>query len=279
MSLQNASMWTAHFVVQNQSTPDTVPGSPTMIYIGHVTAGQINPAPNYKKVKRAGSLDYAAIHKLSEKPETTIKIEMSRIAYVRACINDIYHVLAFRNTTDNQTIRYIGAKIDSLDLSCDVDDTLMADVTVQARSVDSSAVSGANYQAAVEEVIDYTDIEISKGGTPVNSWLKTGLKIDNRIKRRINNTNGATRALERTERDHEWTYALDVASASALDEFNSIKNDTAFAFKFAVTDSQETWSATMAGSKYTDLGFDPFDSSDILGKDLTGSGTTLTYGT
>lgn len=280
MVLEKASEWSLYYVVQNQSTPDTVPGAPSMIYIGTVTAGSVDPAANYAKVRGAGQVDYIKLHKLSEKPKTSVRVNISRIAYIKAVIDDVYHVLAFYNATRGQTVRYIGSKIDTLDLSVDSDDVLKGTLDIQARSVDSNAVSGASYGSATADVTDYTNVEISKAGTPITDWMSASMKVDNRLQRRIKSSDRSTRALERYERDNEWKYKLDVDSATALDEFASIKADTAFTFKFKVTDpSSDVWSCTFNNSKYTDLGQDVFDPSDLLGKELTGNGTTITYGT
>lgn len=280
MTLEKASEWAMYYVVQNQSTPDVVPASPSLTYVGSVTKGGPDPNANYKKVRGGGQVDYIKLHKLSEKPKTSVQIDISRIAYIKGVIDDSYHVLVFYNATRGQTIRHIGAKIDTCELSCNNDDTLQATLEIQSRSVDASAVSGASYGSATTETTDFTGVEISKAGTPITDWINCSMRIDNQLQRRLNSSTRATRALERIQRDNEWKYNLDIDHATAFDEFTSIKNDTAFAFKFKVTDpTSDVWSCTFNNSKYMGLDDDLFNPSDLLGKDLTGSGTTITYGT
>lgn len=269
-----------YYVLQNQATPDTVPGSPTMIYVGSVVGGSMDPGANYKKIRGAGQLDFVKLHKMSEKPSTSVKIEVSRIGYLKAVIDDVWHVIAFYNATYDQTIRWIGAKINTADISCSNEDSLMLDLAIEARSCDSNAVSGATYAAATTDLTDFTGVEISVDATPITDWVSCSMRIDNQLIRRLNSNARTTRALERVERENEFKFARDIDDATALDEFQNIQNDTEFDFKFKVTDpTADVWSCTFGAAKYMGLTQDVFEPGDLLGKEMTGSGSTITYGT
>jgi hypothetical protein len=125
-------------------------------------------------------------------------------------------------------------------------------------------------------------VEISKNSSVIDNWLSCGITIDNMLKRRLKNSDRSTRNLERVERDNTFKYKLDIDSATAFDELDAILNDTAFTFKFKMTnpDSSASWSTSFANAKFDGDGFKAnlFDPKDVLGKELSGSGETISYG-
>jgi len=291
MTLILPSSWKAYWV--QESVAGTTPSNPSFVFMGYVDSGTPTPNPNYKQVRASGSPDFYINQRMSVKPEAKLSLIPNKVSFLTTLLSanaspwGTPFSLVLRDATDSLYIRLLGAYIDRARVRCAIEDQVKVDLDLVGMTTDVTAPTlGSGSYAADPSGTDvdpiyYRYVTVSKDGSALTDWTDVEFEVNKNFIRRLTPSTGATRALETVARDHHLMVTRDMDSGTALDEYSDIANDTTRTMKLKLTnvDNSASWSVTINSAKTSGLSLDPMKPEDIVSKQMTYMGSSLTFGT
>ena len=214
----------------------------------------------------------------------SISIVPSSVAFLTTLVSSNQaFTLVLRDSTNSMYVRNRGTYIDRCRIDCTVEDNVTVDLDTMSYTTDNTAptLGSGSYASDDSTALYYQNVTLSKDGSAITDWSKATFEVNKNFIRRLTPSNGNTRALETTARDHSLTLTRDMDTADAFNEYADINANTSRTMKLKLDNANlsASWSVQLNSAKATSFDADILKPEDIMGKDLTYIGTTLTFGT
>lgn len=281
------SNWKAYFV--QETTEGTTPTT-GFTFMGYVDSGSPSPNPNYKQVRASGSPDFYINQRMSIRPMAKVSLIPNKIGFLTSLLSANVSpwytpfTLYLVDATDTKYLWLKGSYIDRCSIKCDVEEQVNIDLDLVGLTTGTTVLSGslaADPSGASIPPLFYQNVVVSKDTVALTDWTSVSFEVNKNFIRRISPSTGQTRALASVARDHSLSITRDMDTGSALDEYDDIANDTTRTMKLKLTnpDASAIWSVTVNLAKTTSIDINPLKPEEIIGKQMTYEGSSLTFGT
>ena len=214
----------------------------------------------------------------------SISLIPATVAFLTTLVSSTQaHTLVLRDSTNSLYVRLRGSYVDRCRVNCDIEDNVTVDLDLVGMTTDNTAptLGSGSYGADLSTALFYQDVTVLKDAVAITDWTRASFEVNKNFIRRFTPSTGNTRALETTARDHSLSLSRDMLTTDAFNEYADINANTSRTMKLKVDNSDDsaTWSVTLNTARTTGWEADIARPEDIIGKDLTYVGTTITFGT
>lgn len=183
----------------------------------------------------------------------------------------------------SRCVRLRGAYVDRCRVNCDIEENVTVDLDLVGLTTDNTVptLGSGSWASDAITALFYQDVTVSKDGTPITDWTRASFEVNKNFIRRFTPSTGNTRALETTARDHSLSISRDMITTDAFNEYADINANTPRTMKLKLDNSDDSasWAVTLNTARTTSWEADVARPEDIIGKDLSYVGTSITFGT
>jgi len=260
-----STSWKAYYCLE--TLPGITPTNPSFVFLTSITQFNVDPKLKYKNTMASGNLFPYSTQLMAVKPSCTITLQISDLDILNDFINTTQpFTLIFRNTDEKLNVILRGAYVErcAIKATNKADAYVIIELGVIATSIESTDTDPVGSVFANDPKFAVTSIPVQNvqirnigvidtatGRDVIEVWSKFELVVAKKIVRRINPTDGSTRALAHVKTEIKFSIDRAVLASDALTQNSAIIAGTASTLKLELTTSTETWGATLTNAQPT----------------------------